>query len=227
MNKLWVRMQHQGSVRDREKREQERKELGPLIGKMLSRLSNLEGLTATLYASHVLPVLVDQITSCKDTIAQEYLMECMVQVFPDEYHLLTLGTVLDTAQKLEEGVDVKSIVVNLTDRLVSFVKNNKERFAQLTAKGPDMFDTFFTAIAKLTQERTAMPIEHVLALYKSLMDLTIQVYPRSLDNVDKIYSVAAPVLASKKAADGGPALMANAKVVKGIMGLLKVRFHGW
>ncbi len=44
MNKLWVRMQHQGSVREKEKREQERKELGPLIGKMLSRLSNLEGL---------------------------------------------------------------------------------------------------------------------------------------------------------------------------------------
>lgn len=37
-------MQHQGSVREKEKREQERKELGPLIGKMLSRLSNLEGL---------------------------------------------------------------------------------------------------------------------------------------------------------------------------------------
>ncbi len=70
MNKLWVRMQHQGSVRDRDKREQERKELGPLIGKMLSRLSNLEGLNATLYASHVLPVLVDQITNCKDMIAQ-------------------------------------------------------------------------------------------------------------------------------------------------------------
>lgn len=99
-----------------------KKELGPLIGKMLSRLSNLEGLTATLYASHVLPVLVDQITNCKDSIAQEYLMECMVQVFPDEYHLLTLGTVLETAQSLVEGVDVKSIVVNLTDRLVNFVK---------------------------------------------------------------------------------------------------------
>ena len=43
-----------------------------------------EGLTATLYASHVLPTLVDQITSCKDAIAQEYLMECIVQVFPGE-----------------------------------------------------------------------------------------------------------------------------------------------
>ncbi len=47
--------------------------------------------------------------------------------FPDEFHLLTLSTVLETAAGLVEGVDVKSIVVNLTDRLVSFVKNNRER----------------------------------------------------------------------------------------------------
>ena len=25
--------------------------------------------------------------SCKDTIAQQYLMECIIQVFPDEFHL--------------------------------------------------------------------------------------------------------------------------------------------
>lgn len=32
MNKLWVRMQHQGPAREREKREQERIELQLLIG---------------------------------------------------------------------------------------------------------------------------------------------------------------------------------------------------
>jgi len=42
MNKLWVRMQHQGHTRDREKREQERRELRILVGTNLVRLSQLE-----------------------------------------------------------------------------------------------------------------------------------------------------------------------------------------
>lgn len=42
MNKLWVRMQHQGHTRDRNKREQERRELRILVGTNLVRLSQLE-----------------------------------------------------------------------------------------------------------------------------------------------------------------------------------------
>ncbi len=42
MNKLWVRMQHQGHSRDKDKREQERRELRILVGTNLVRLSQLE-----------------------------------------------------------------------------------------------------------------------------------------------------------------------------------------
>lgn len=42
MNKLWVRMQHQGHSRDKVKREQERRELRILVGTNLVRLSQLE-----------------------------------------------------------------------------------------------------------------------------------------------------------------------------------------
>jgi hypothetical protein len=45
MNKLWVRMQHQGAVRDRDKREAERLDLRILVGMNLVRLSQLEGIT--------------------------------------------------------------------------------------------------------------------------------------------------------------------------------------
>jgi len=50
MNKLWVRMQHQGPVRDREKRESERQELRLLVGKNLARLSQLEGVDIDQYS---------------------------------------------------------------------------------------------------------------------------------------------------------------------------------
>jgi hypothetical protein len=35
MNKLWVRMQHQGPARDKDRREKERQELRDLVGKNL------------------------------------------------------------------------------------------------------------------------------------------------------------------------------------------------
>lgn len=60
MNKLWVRMQHQGSTRNKPKRERERRELAPLIGKNLSRLSSLDGVTLELYQTSVLPKVISK-----------------------------------------------------------------------------------------------------------------------------------------------------------------------
>ena len=49
MNKLWVRMQHQGHSRDKERREKEREELRILVGTNLVRLSQLESITLEKY----------------------------------------------------------------------------------------------------------------------------------------------------------------------------------
>jgi vacuolar protein sorting-associated protein 35 len=49
MNKLWVRMQHQGHSRDRERREREREELRILVGTNLVRLSQLETVNLDKY----------------------------------------------------------------------------------------------------------------------------------------------------------------------------------
>jgi len=49
MNKLWVRLQHQGLSREKEKREQERKELRLLVGSNLVRISQLDGVDLEMY----------------------------------------------------------------------------------------------------------------------------------------------------------------------------------
>lgn len=49
MNKLWVRMQHQGHTRNKEKRERERQELRILVGTNLVRLSQLECIEVNKY----------------------------------------------------------------------------------------------------------------------------------------------------------------------------------
>src|ERR1700677_946537 len=80
MNKLWVRLQHQGHSRDRERRELERKELRILVGTNLVRLSQLDGVDLDMYQNTILPSILEQVVSCKDVIAQEYLMEVVIQV---------------------------------------------------------------------------------------------------------------------------------------------------
>jgi len=80
MNKLWVRLQHQGHSREREKRELERRELRILVGTNLVRLSQLDGVDLDMYQQTILPSILEQVVNCKDVIAQEYLMEVVIQV---------------------------------------------------------------------------------------------------------------------------------------------------
>ncbi|KAH8873772.1 Vacuolar protein sorting-associated protein 35A [Schistosoma japonicum] len=127
MNKLWVRMQHQGHTRDREKREQERRELRLLVGSNLNRLSQLESIDVERYKTQVLPPILEQIIECRDVIAQEYLMD----VFPDEFHLATLPLLLRTCNHLQAGVKLKPIVCSLIDRLSKHVATELEAGREL------------------------------------------------------------------------------------------------
>ena len=44
------------------------------------RLSQLEKVNVKMYSELVLPGILEQNVSCRDAIAQEYLMECIIQV---------------------------------------------------------------------------------------------------------------------------------------------------
>ncbi|KJA21857.1 hypothetical protein HYPSUDRAFT_41489 [Hypholoma sublateritium FD-334 SS-4] len=126
MNKLWVRLQHQGHSRDREKREMERRELRILVGTNLVRLSQLDGVDLEMYQKTILPSILEQVVNCKDVIAQEYLMEVVIQVFTDEFHLHTLGPFLSATAQLHPKVNIKQIVIALIDRLASYAAREAE-----------------------------------------------------------------------------------------------------
>lgn len=118
MNKLWVRLQHQGHSRERDLRTQERKELQLLVGNNLVRLSQLVDLE--IYTKSILQPLLEQVVQCRDVLAQEYLLEVITQVFPDEYHLHTLDQFLAAVSRLNPHVNIKIIVIALMDRLSSY-----------------------------------------------------------------------------------------------------------
>jgi vacuolar protein sorting-associated protein 35 len=124
MNKLWVRLQHQGHSREREQRTQERKELQLLVGSNIVRLSQLVDLPA--YKNGILGPLLEQVVQCRDVLAQEYLLEVITQVFPDEFHLHTLDMFLGAVSRLNPHVNVKAIVIGLMDRLSDYAERESQ-----------------------------------------------------------------------------------------------------
>lgn len=194
MNKLWVRMQHQGPVRDKARREQERRELRLLVGKNLARLSQLDGVDVAIYKEAVLPRITEQVVNCRDQIAQQYLMEILIQIFPDHFHLQTLEPFLDTCAKLQPTVDVKSIVVSMLDRLANFATQEPTNFPREI----DVFKIFSSAIANIIEQRPKMTAEDMLALYVSLLNLSLKVYPDKLEYIDQVFNNTTTLLAKLK-----------------------------
>jgi vacuolar protein sorting-associated protein 35 len=146
-NKLWVRMQQQqqqqqqqqrgggggggggngagfpapaSSSTTADRREQERAQLRDLVGKNVTQLAQLDGLGFPLYRRAVLPRLLEQVVSCRDALAQGYLMQVIVQGFPDRWHAGTLDELLAALPELQPGVRLAAVVASLADRLARF-----------------------------------------------------------------------------------------------------------
>lgn len=258
MNKLWVRLQHQGPSRERERRIQERRELELLVGSNVVRLSQLVDLEA--YQSGILQALLEQVVQCRDVLAQEYLLEVITKVFPDEFHLHTLDLLLSAIARLNPYVDLKKIVIGLMDRLSTYAakegetesterdpearkqseeeavtrllekleldKETKKQEPSEVSKGkapqengteepsnseepakePEpaneedtkpslpaevkLYDIFYDQVVNLIKTR-ALPIQDVMALLVSLVNLALNIYPDRLEYVDQVLDFAA------------------------------------
>ncbi|XP_057492506.1 vacuolar protein sorting-associated protein 35A-like [Actinidia eriantha] len=195
MNKLWVRMQHQGPAREKERREKERSELRDLVGKNLHVLSQIEGVDLDMYRDTVLPRILEQVVNCKDEIAQYYLMDCVIQVFPDEYHLQTLEILLSACPQLQPSVDIKTVLSQLMERLSNYAASSTEvlpEFFQVEA-----FAKLNNAIGKVIEAQVDMPIAGAVTLYSSLLTFTLHVHPDRLDYVDQILGACVKKLSGK------------------------------
>ncbi|CAH1715227.1 unnamed protein product [Aphis gossypii] len=191
MNKLWVRMQHQGHSREKERREKEREELKILVGTNLVRLSHLDSITLDKYRKVVLPGILEQIVSCRDAIAQEYLMECIIQVFPDEFHLYTLNVFLKSCCELQPSVNVKTIVILMINRLTIFTFHNSN------ASEVKLFEVLTEQIANIIQSRD-LPLEDTVSLQAAMVGLALKCYPDNLDYVDKSLQTISDTFAKRK-----------------------------
>lgn len=186
MNKLWVRMQHQGANRDRSKRERERQNLQMLVGTNLHRLAQLNGVDVGTYQEVVLPRVLEQVVNCKDTIAQEYLMDCVIQVFPDEFHLATLEVFLTACGQLQGGVNLNKIIIALMNRLSNFAQESPESIPE----SMELFPLFSKNCSNIIKLKENMALEDVLAMQVALVNFATKVYPTRLDYVDQVIGFA-------------------------------------
>jgi vacuolar protein sorting-associated protein 35 len=129
MNKLWVRIKHlPGDVRSkdiRRRREKDRNELRILVGTNLVRLSALDAVTSQIYGQVILPSVLDHIIISEDPLAQAYLIDCIVQVFPDEYHIETMPILLAACPKLRDKVNIRTILHSLMERLANYLADEE------------------------------------------------------------------------------------------------------
>ncbi|XP_052759269.1 vacuolar protein sorting-associated protein 35 [Galleria mellonella] len=228
MNKLWVRMQHQGHSRDKERRERERSELRILVGTNLVRLSQLEAVTVDDYRRLVLPGILEQVVSCRDAIAQEYLMECIIQVFPDEFHLANLQPFLKSCAELQPGVNIKNIIIALIERLAAYSQRNEGNInlSVVMEDGKEqevqLFEVFSDQVAAITQARVDMPSEDMLSLQLALLKLAQRCHPDKLSYVDRVLAHTDKICADEKSNSGKTHLESNMPVFKELMKILKL-----
>lgn len=191
-NRLWVRLQHQGAAKDRKRREKERMDLRILVGTNLVRISQLEGLELREYKETILPKIVEEVLACKDTIAQSYLMDAIIQVFPDEYHLGTLESFLQTCSQLKEKVNVRSILESMMDRLANHF--GQSGVVAIPAEIP-AFRLFNDCITTLIEERANMSLVETLRLQTVLTNFALKCYPTRMDYVAHTLSTAGALIA--------------------------------
>lgn len=147
-------------------------------------------------------------------------MECIIQVFPDEFHIKTLHPFLKSCAELEAGVNVKNIVISLMERLASF----SQRADNLDAEGVtilqdvQLFEVFSDQVASIIANRQYLPPEDMIALQVALINLALKCYPDRIDYIDKVMLTSVEVFQRL----GLENLESNSLVAKELQKLLKI-----
>ncbi|EEQ98956.1 vacuolar sorting protein, putative, partial [Perkinsus marinus ATCC 50983] len=126
---------------------------------------------------------VDQVVSCQDTMAQQYLLDCIIQVFPDEYHLSTLDSLLTTCSKTNSAVDLKPIIVNLMNRLAVYVSSNPGSVPH----DLDVFELFRSHLDRMLDRRSRSSLASLIDIMGAYLGFTITLYPDRQDHLQVLW----------------------------------------
>ena len=193
MNKLWVRIQHlpgdQRTKAVRRRREKDRNELRILVGTNLVRLSALDSITSTIYGQVILPTVLDQIVICADPLSQAYLLDCIVQVFPDEYHIETMPILLAVCPKLRDKVNIRTVLGSLMTRLANYLADEelldeKDSNQVKRAVALDSFRMFDECVQNVYNARgPKLNAKEVIRLQTALLEYSMKCYKGNVEQI--------------------------------------------
>ena len=193
MTRLWIRLSANTVGDEKILRDKERGDLRILIGENINRLSSLEGLSLDLYKGKILPKLIEIVLENRDALSQQYIMECVIQAFPDEYNIQCMDDILKTTTQLDEGVDIKSLFIILMEKLARYVSENGPEVQTIIEAAEKIFDPLKNTIDKLVLQSINQPggiqePNKFLELELALMKFTIKCCPSSerLNTVNQI-----------------------------------------
>lgn len=227
MNKLWVRLQHQGHSSERELRYKERKELKVLVGSNLVRLSQAiddfptddKSFGENYYKEKIYPIITEQIIQCKDHLAQGYLIDVLIQIMPDNFHFATIDDLLNNVfLKLHPALQKSELVSNLVDRFVmnlsfeSDLQETTEKIGEpdevaeenastLSVPVDLVFESFWEFYENLSHLQPSVPSEEICSILRSLIKLTLNFQPENYSNLNKIFEFAMQTLKKRRKGD--------------------------
>lgn len=171
-----------------------------VVGENLMRLSGLDAIDLDTYRNMVQPRLFELIHNCKDPISQQYLMDCVIQVFADGFHLHTLERLLEACTNLHSSVDVKTIMITLMNRLSSLAETKGGKadpsgeLAEVD-KQVNIFGLFQKYIDRIFEEQGAiMDLNKLIELELAFVRFAIKLYPGKVEHVNVILESAVKVV---------------------------------
>ena len=207
MNGLWIRITNNNKIigQDEENIDivsslKEREQLKILIGENITRLSSLNCVNVELYQKKVLPKIIEILLESKDSLSQQYLLECVVHAFPDEHNIACMNMLLETCSKLQSNVDVKTIFISLMQKLAKYVENSKDE-KNIIDSTQKIFEVVKGNINKIMSEsNTSMDVNKLIELQVAFLNFTIKCCPEKerLDSVNNILSDCVSLLSKNK-----------------------------
>ncbi|KAG5417351.1 vps35 [Candida metapsilosis] len=231
MNKLWVRLQHQGHSSEREIRYNERKELKILVGSNLVRLSQIiddydskanakakgkekigpdgdsnekEFSAIEFYQDKVFSTITEQIIQCRDHLAQTYLIDVLIQIFPNEFHFATLEKLLNQVfVNLHPLLNKSELVNTLIDKFITYDRFTSDSASEEDERGNgseakkshidvnSLFGTFWQFYLNLNESEPDLSLQEHAKLLESFIKLSLTFDPSSFKNLDVIYEYVA------------------------------------
>jgi len=178
MNRLWVRIE---DIMAHDDRRDERVDLSVLIGTNIQRLSALRGLNVSNYSTIILPFLSKHVELCEDSLAQEFILQSIIQAFPEDYHIVTVDDLFAIFGKVEQGVKILSIVNQLLERFLHYLGHLID-----TEQSTKIFILIAKNIEELFNSEGHLALTDKFDTLQRLLKFALKINPNDVKNVQNL-----------------------------------------